>query len=669
MTERKKYRIAIKQTVLKHLGMNLYSSVPAVLSEVVANSWDADATRVEVTIKKRERIIVISDNGCGMDLDDINEKYLAVGYERRKDRPTSEKYGRKVMGRKGIGKLSLFSVADVIEVHTLKDAPNSSKQGFRIVVKELERQVSENENSEYEPAELKEEEIEIQTPGTTIYLKDLKKRMNSLTESSLKRKLARRFSIIGEKHDFRVFVNGEEVRPEDRDYYDKVEYAWIYRYPQKSEEPSFREAEEIFPMESESDGSIFGWIGTVKNSGNLLDKEEGADDGFSLNRIVVLVRGKVAHENILEYFAEGGLYTKYLIGEIHADFLDENDEPDITTTNRQQIIEDDSRFISLRDFVRDQLKRIQREWTDLRNEKGTAEATSNPQIEEWYRELGPDKRRKADVLFGKINRVTDQDEEKHELFAQGVLAFERLKHKDNLDELDSISLDNLEVFLRIFSEIEDYSAVLYHSIISDRLRIIGKLREDVEANVLEKVLQRYLFDNLWLLDPSWDKVTSNAVMEKAFKKLEGFSDESLTDEEKNARLDIKYRAVSGKHVIIELKRSGKSITSNELIKQVMKYDNAFDKYLTNIGKAKELFEIVCVLGKEPVDWHDTPNSRNKTIETLKINHARIVFYDELIVGAYNRYEEFLESDDKVKKTKQLIDAIANEYSRKLVEVR
>lgn len=34
-------RISI--SALEHLGMNLYSNTPAVVSEVVANAWDADA--------------------------------------------------------------------------------------------------------------------------------------------------------------------------------------------------------------------------------------------------------------------------------------------------------------------------------------------------------------------------------------------------------------------------------------------------------------------------------------------------------------------------------------------------------------------------------------------------------------------------------------------------
>ena len=40
------YRMTLGLNVLKHLGFGLYSNVPAVLAEVVANSWDADAQHV-----------------------------------------------------------------------------------------------------------------------------------------------------------------------------------------------------------------------------------------------------------------------------------------------------------------------------------------------------------------------------------------------------------------------------------------------------------------------------------------------------------------------------------------------------------------------------------------------------------------------------------------------
>lgn len=75
-----KFIMSLSLNVLNHLGINLYSNIPAVLSEIVANSWDADATRVDITISDDE--IVIKDDGCGMSAEDINNKFLYVGYQK-----------------------------------------------------------------------------------------------------------------------------------------------------------------------------------------------------------------------------------------------------------------------------------------------------------------------------------------------------------------------------------------------------------------------------------------------------------------------------------------------------------------------------------------------------------------------------------------------------------
>src|SRR5689334_11508666 len=106
--------MTITLNVLEHLGLNLYSSTPAVLSEAVANAWDANADRVDIDIDNDAGRIVISDNGDGMTQEEINKKFLTVGYHRREsgeDDATTTRLGRHVMGRKGIGKLSLFAIA------------------------------------------------------------------------------------------------------------------------------------------------------------------------------------------------------------------------------------------------------------------------------------------------------------------------------------------------------------------------------------------------------------------------------------------------------------------------------------------------------------------------------------------------------------------------------
>ena len=54
-----------------------------------------------------------------------------------------------------------------------------------------------------------------------------------------------------------------------------------------------------------------------------------------------MARGKLVQEDILQSFGETGLYSKFIIGEICADNLDEDTRPDIVTTSRQSVVEDD----------------------------------------------------------------------------------------------------------------------------------------------------------------------------------------------------------------------------------------------------------------------------------------------------------------------------------------
>lgn len=118
MADEPPYKMSISLDVLNHLGTSLYSNVPAVISEAVANAWDADATRVEIDMQDEH--ITIKDNGHGMSLNDANKKYLVVGYRRREEEGgrTTPCLKRPVMGRKGIGKLSLFSIAKTVTVYS-----------------------------------------------------------------------------------------------------------------------------------------------------------------------------------------------------------------------------------------------------------------------------------------------------------------------------------------------------------------------------------------------------------------------------------------------------------------------------------------------------------------------------------------------------------------------
>ncbi len=652
-----KYQMSIDLNVLNHLGLKLYSNVPAVLSEVVANSWDADAEKVDIEIKSDQ--ITITDDGHGMTEADINEKYLTVGYEKRKrEAKQTHRYKRPVMGRKGIGKLSLFSIADIVEVQTVK---NGKKSGFVMSAQKIEAEISKQDGSTYYPDPLSDDKITLDEDGTRIVLTELKKRV-SQAPNALRKRLARRFSIIGTEYNFTVRINDNLVEITDRDYFHKLQYLWYYgeegeKYitfcnSEKLEHKEKREGKVEVDSEENMEAvsyKVTGWVGTAVGSGDLKDGED------NLNKIVIMVRGKLAQEDILEDFTEGGLYTKYLIGEIHADFLDLDDQEDIATSNRQEIIKDDPRYLVLRDWVKGELRNIKRQWTTLRNEKGIKEARQIPAIDEWVKELGTDKQKQAKSLLGKIGQLTLEEEDRLELYRHSVLAFESLNYKDSLSALDKVSSEDIQDFTKIFANLDKIEASLYYQIVQERLKVINTLRDKARDNVLEKVIQEHLYKHLWLLDPSWDRATETPLMEQNVKTAFDKIDAKLTEEEQNGRFDIKYKMTSGKHVIIELKRANREMDDFALVGQVDKYRTALQKLLEEVNK-EEPVEVVCIVGKLLRQW---TNAREREISrrSLAEKSIRVVLYHELIEDAYRSYQAFLEKNKEADRVYQLIQNI------------
>ena len=219
MTPPPTYRMQISLNALEHLGLNLYSNVPAVLSEAVANAWDADAQQVRIAFKMDEGCIEIQDDGLGMTQAEVNDRFLNVGFRRRKIMLGRTPRGRAPMGRKGIGKLSLFSIAHQVEVHTVKDGERSA---FRMSLPDMRRSIEQDQEA-YFPEALATDCIDL-ARGTRFILKDLQKRHTVNTVRALRKRLARRFSVIGDRHDFQVCIDGEAITPADRDYYAKLQY-------------------------------------------------------------------------------------------------------------------------------------------------------------------------------------------------------------------------------------------------------------------------------------------------------------------------------------------------------------------------------------------------------------------------------------------------------------
>ena len=267
-------------------------------------------------------------------------------------------------------------------------------------------------------------------------------------------------------------------------------------------------------------------------------------------------------------------------------------------------------------------------------------------------------------MFGKINaEAIGSDERIRELFKYGVIAFTSLQARQEVTELEKIAPNDLAAFSRLFSSLDELEAVLYRQIVNQRLRVIEALEKKVDRNDLEKVIQKHLFDHLWLLDASWERPTDDVpLIEKRLKKAFEDVDAELTPEEKASRVDIKYKLSSGKHIIVELKRAGRDLHNYEILKQVTKYSRAASKVLAEAARleSKSLpdpFEIVVVIGKPLMEW---PGSREADERALREYNARIVDYDQLLRRAQEAYKEFYEQKTAASEIMRLIQKLESE---------
>ena len=647
------FEMTVDLNVLEHLGINLYSNIAAVLTEAVANAWDADAENVVVRVDPKSEWIEIEDDGIGMTVDELNGKYLRVGYRRRDEdsehgRITAKK--RPVMGRKGLGKLSLFSIAETIEVQSARDGKQAA--GFTMRVDGIKQAVS--DKKPYHPTPLPDGELAV-TKGTRIVLRDIKRQRLTTGVNALRKRLARRFSVIGEAHGFRITIDDQPITAADRGDLSKTQFLWTF----KGYDPEPATIAHVLERESvdarlntwDPSWSVRGWIGTAAKPKDLDSKEAG-----NLNGIVVFARGRLFHENVLDRLNDGRLYTKYLTGQIEADFLDVDDEPDIATSDRQRVQEDDPRYVALITFLRETLSEVEKRWNEWRRKHEVEKAKQvSPALTEWLDQLAEGHRKSAETLIAKLSALpVDEEEDRKLLYRHGIFAFERMKLRGSTEELAENALD-IERLFRVLADRDALEASLYRDIVKSRLDAIRAFQKIVDQDAKEKVLQKYLFDHLWLLDPAWERATGSEVMETRLLD-EGVVVTDLSEKEKLGRVDIKYRTTAGKHIVVELKKVGRKMKLLELQEQGQTYVDKLKKILRASNEPAPSIEVVFVIGK-PVDEEGTNPERLKLSMAAISPGSRIVHYDTLINGARKAYAEYLQQSHDLDKLEKIVGSL------------
>ena len=121
-----KLRFSVDSALLSELGEKLVESVHIALIELVRNSYDADATKVTVSILRSDSgapSVHVEDNGSGMTFQDVQDYWMRIATPHKVKKDVSSLYGRPLAGSKGIGRFSCRRLGPRLAMATTARVP------------------------------------------------------------------------------------------------------------------------------------------------------------------------------------------------------------------------------------------------------------------------------------------------------------------------------------------------------------------------------------------------------------------------------------------------------------------------------------------------------------------------------------------------------------------
>lgn len=633
--QREPFEMKFDIGTIKHLGLQMYSTLPPVIGELVSNAWDADATTVDIRIPvgaiTEGDELTITDDGCGMTDQQVRDAYLVVGRDRRKKDGTDESLllHRKVMGRKGIGKFSAFGIAEEIEIETVNATANSR---FKMNYSDLSREA--DRRSILMPVLPPTGNV---SEGTKVTLRGLRKfRGRSISVQQIRRGLARRFSIIGPQSDFEVVINGTAISPQERDMQRLLEvdsngskYIWNY---------------DNLEIEPNSNWKVSGWIGA-------LDRTRQLEDGIQRG-IVIMARGKMVQEPFTFNALVGQQFAlSYLVGELNAEFVDEAE--DTVGTTRNSLVWDTPANTALLEWGQKEVNRVAREWAEKRNQDNEAALAVNTVYQRFVHNADQFSnrqiRRVADQLVkGVLKQNPLADEQELESVVQMCLDFMEFDaFNDFASDLAAADVQDVGRLVNLFREWEVVEAKEMMRVTQGRITTIEKLQNLIETNALEvPTLHNFLKEFPWVIDPRWTLVADERTYSQLLRTQ--FPQPSDTPDD-DKRIDFLCVQESNNLIVLEIKRPQSRISIKEL-NQVEEYVNFMRDHVSKttdpaMSNREVVGYILCG------DTVDTYVVRGK-ISNLAKAAVFVRKYSDLLRMVENSHREFLERYNQLKEAKR-----------------
>ncbi|MFF4556379.1 ATP-binding protein [Streptomyces sp. NPDC001422] len=593
----KPYVMKISRMTVDKLGIKMYDRVSAVLAEVIANAYDADAERVTVQLPwgvfldgSSAYEVTVSDDGHGMTAEEVNSHYLAVGSDRRKrfGKDKSRDKNRPVMGRKGIGKLAPFGICETVEVITA--GGDETPQGYKVAHLILSlNEILDDTSDEYRPKPGPLDGTWSADHGTTVKLREFR-RKKVPSGAELHRQLSARFGI--RRADWFVEIaNTENTLIPESFHLGELD---IELMPETRIDLADRNVETSTGQKL----PISGWLAYSKKP--YRDEAMAGVRIYSRGKIVSMTRDFGITQG---FFGEYSIRS-YLVGEIHAEWLDEGD--DLIRSDRQDIIWSSDYGDALRQWGHAVMRELgargrnslkKETWNDFEQATNLqtrleADAPGDKAFQESVRQA-------AKLLVSDKDREAIADPDHREKVYQ--LAKTIGPHRTLLDALHEVAEDAgspLEIVLGLFQKARIAEMYSLGQVASERIEVVNKLSALIDdGSTLEQPLQELLEQAPWLLAPEWTPLGMNESLERVRKSFESWffkkHGQALVTTAINRqakRPDFVLLHDSGTLWIVEIKRMDYHLTDAEYLRAV-NYLADLDEFLNQVDSLGKQFPV------------------------------------------------------------------------------
>lgn len=663
----KELEFSTSNNAVTHLGRNLYSTTPPALAELVANSYDAYATILDIKFNEDEDYIVVADNGKGLDFKELKDKYSTIGREKEKEMPFNGLNKREPMGKKGIGKLAAFSLGDEYEVYT-KTKDDNLWLNFKLNYHKMLNKSTYKAEVEEGPLPEKIKEFIDYESGFIVIVSKLRRRISKSTIDNLKMQLSRRFYINQSKTNFCLKINGEELELDFNDYYSDIQIIIHFGYEHDEElKKSFKKVlnfekyiDDQSVLDYLKDNNIHGWIGSAFKPGNL---KKG---NTSLSNIIVFANGKLVDEDFLRNSSDARIANQYILGEIYAsDLINKLKDP--ITSSRQGL---DNSIPEVQEMT-DNIKKIRsyfiNRWNLIRLESAADNLPKRIKDNESYKErldsLTEEQKiinnKLLDLLSTRLDIDEDIDNKAVDSMIESIASVINNVESDELiSELASSNGNDSKLLFKLMSNIAKSEDINHANLIRKRIEAINKLQDLInDESTKEKIFEEHLSNNPWLIYPYWNidrnntYNTEDSITNQEYYKL------ALTDEEfRKNFLDIVIRTAEEEYpVIVELKRnkidSYSKVTFTQIYDQINRYRKAIIQNIPELKEVKSNEIKAIFIVSEDTGYEGSGNKIELTKDELGYltqGNITILKYNEMLSRSKKMYKEHIEYSKNIK---------------------